>query len=48
VPGVGFDRGMNRIGHGKGYYDHFIAKCHEYAKEKGVRPPILGIHCGLN
>ena len=43
VPGVGFDRAMNRIGHGKGYYDHFIQRCYEYAKKTGREPPLLGI-----
>jgi 5,10-methenyltetrahydrofolate synthetase len=43
VPGVGFDREMNRIGHGKGYYDHFIQRCHEHAKQLGRKPPTLSI-----
>ena len=42
VPGVGFDMAMNRIGHGKGYYDHFIQRCHEHAKKSGRDPPVLG------
>jgi 5-formyltetrahydrofolate cyclo-ligase len=43
VPGAGFDREMNRIGHGKGYYDHFIQRCHEHAKQVGRKPPTLSI-----
>lgn len=43
VPGVAFDKKMNRIGHGKGYYDRFIQQCHDHAKQIGKEPPTLGI-----
>lgn len=42
VPGVGFDRDMNRIGHGKGYYDSFIRRCYDHAKMLGKETPTLG------
>ena len=42
LPGVGFDRQLNRIGHGKGYYDRFIQQCHDYAKKLGRESPALG------
>ena len=42
VPGVAFDQDMNRIGHGKGYYDHFFQRCFEHAKQIGKTPPTLG------
>ncbi|KAE8146957.1 5-formyltetrahydrofolate cyclo-ligase [Aspergillus avenaceus] len=30
MPGMAFDQGFRRLGHGKGYYDHFLNK---YSKE---------------
>lgn len=39
VPGVGFDAEMNRIGHGRGYYDRYIQQCSEWADSKQRAPP---------
>jgi 5-formyltetrahydrofolate cyclo-ligase len=47
IPGVAFDRDLNRIGHGKGYYDHFFQRCFEHAKRKKKAPPILGNLSGI-
>lgn len=39
VPGVAFDDGMNRLGHGKGFYDDFLTRFYERRSRK---KPFLG------
>lgn len=46
MPSVAFDTSMNRLGHGKGYYDNFLSRCYPKAPVEG-RPdgkPYLSMH----
>ena len=36
IPMLGFDKEGNRVGYGKGYYDHFLKECSEDCLKVGV------------
>lgn len=38
MPGMAFDQGFRRLGHGKGYYDHFLTRYSKWSKKM----PFLG------
>ena len=42
VPGMAFDRTLERIGHGKGYYDFFLQRYLWYSQKVKKRMPFLG------
>lgn len=39
MPGMAFDKGLSRLGHGKGFYDYFLQR---YRSSKGAPMPFLG------
>ncbi|RHZ88026.1 hypothetical protein Glove_26g94 [Diversispora epigaea] len=39
MPGLAFDLQRNRLGHGKGYYDKYLAKCKNWVKENNRQLP---------
>lgn len=44
MPGMAFDEGFRRLGHGKGYYDHFLSRYAEAAAATTTttKMPLLG------
>lgn len=43
MPGLAFDKRLQRLGHGKGYYDVFLQKLHQQVTSPGgVEMPFLG------
>ncbi|KAL1959767.1 hypothetical protein VTO42DRAFT_1353 [Malbranchea cinnamomea] len=43
MPGMAFDESFARLGHGKGYYDHFLNRYHSFMKDSSAtRRPFLG------
>lgn len=42
VPGQAFDTDLNRLGHGKGFYDFFFERCRQSSEMNGTRLPFLG------
>ncbi|KAA8646888.1 5-formyltetrahydrofolate cyclo-ligase [Aspergillus tanneri] len=47
MPGMAFDQGFRRLGHGKGYYDHFLTRYSKAAESKAWTPkmPLLVAPC---
>lgn len=42
MPGMAFDLGFGRLGHGKGFYDYFLTRCHQYCMQRAsMKMPFL-------
>jgi 5-formyltetrahydrofolate cyclo-ligase len=42
MPGLAFDQSLDRLGHGKGYYDFFLQRCLWHTQKGGQKMPFLG------